>query len=305
MGVRARHLTRRDLLAGMAALPVLAPGRAPAALAPGSSGYSFDIAGRNFDLFFHRPPRYVDGPLLIVMHGSDRNAWAYRDHARPLGDRLGMLVVAPEFDEKRFPTRLYQHGGIVRHLADRPGSQPSGQQPAKAWTVSLVPMITAAVGRELGVPSPPYYVIGHSAGGQFAQKVAAFAPMAARRIVAANPGVHLFPTLEAPYPYGFGGLKPPAGGEAGLKRYLAAPLTFYQGTGDTTEDRHFPQGFYADQQGRTRNERGHRCFAAGEQLAREKGWRFNWRLVEARGVTHESADMFLHPNATVALGLGS
>jgi hypothetical protein len=45
-----------------------------------------------------------------------------------------------------------------------------------------------------------------------------------------------------------------------LKRYLAAPLMFYQGTGDTTEDRYFPQGFYAGRQGGTRNERGHHCF---------------------------------------------
>ena len=301
----ARLLTRRELVAGLAVLPVLARGRAAAALAAGNSGFSFDIAGRKLDLFFYRPPGYVDGPILLVMHGSDRNAWGYRDHARPLADKHGMLVVAPEFEEKRFPTRLYQHGGIVRHLAEKPGSEPSGQRPARDWTVSLIPAIATAARGQAGISSSPYYVIGHSAGGQFVQKVAAFAPAAARRIVAANPGVHLFPTLDAPYPFGFGGLKPPVGGEAGLKRYLAAPLTFYQGTGDTTQDRHFPRGFYPDQQGRSRNERGHNCFAAGEKLAKETGWPFNWRLVEARGVTHESTDMFLHPNATVALGLDS
>jgi hypothetical protein len=38
-----------------------------------------------------------------------------------------------------------------------------------------------------------------------------------------------------------------------------------------------------------------------EELAREKGWRFNWRLVEVPGVGHDGKAMFEHANVAEAL----
>ncbi len=52
----------------------------------------------------------------------------------------------------------------------------------------------------------PYYLIGHSAGGQFLARTSAFVDTGAARIVAANPGTHLFPVKDAEYPLGFGKL---------------------------------------------------------------------------------------------------
>jgi hypothetical protein len=146
----------------------------------------------------------------------------------------------------------------------------------------------------------PYYLIGHSAGGQFLARLAGFVEGDARRIVLANPGSHLFPTRELPFPYGFGGLPGRLGGDAALKRYLAQPVTIYLGTADTGSE-NLPQNENAKKQGKTRYERGRKCFEAAQELAKAKGWACNWRLVEAPKVAHDNKAMFDHENCARAL----
>jgi hypothetical protein len=136
-------------------------------------------------------------------------------------------------------------------------------------------------------------------------RLAAFAPDGAVRIVAANAGSHLFPTREQPYGYGFGRLPEAAADDATLRRYLAAPLTLYQGTGDTAttreQDKHLDTSAEARKQGASRLERGRNAFKAAKDLAGQRGWAFGWRLVEADGVAHVAAEMFKHPQCDVAL----
>ena len=48
--------------------------------------------------------------------------------------------------------------------------------------------------------------IGHSGGGQFLIRLAAFNPHEAERIVVANAGTQVFPTRDLNFPFGFGGL---------------------------------------------------------------------------------------------------
>ena len=92
--------------------------------------------------------------------------------------------------------------------------------------------------------------------------------------------------------YGFGGLPPELNSDDVLRRYLAAPLTIYLGTGDVTPEHSFDASPAGMRQGASRLERGRTCFARAEQLARERGWTFNWRKVETPGVAHEAAFMF-------------
>src|SRR5262249_61011522 len=65
-------------------------------------------------VFTYRPAGCSDPALLLVFHGIARNARTYRDAARALADRLCLLVVAPVFDKRAFPTWRYQRGGIVK-----------------------------------------------------------------------------------------------------------------------------------------------------------------------------------------------
>lgn len=261
------------------------------AIPSGSDQIEVEVGTRKIEVLTYKPKSYKDGPLIVVFHGMLRNADTYRDHGIAMGDRFDALIVAPKFDQERFPNELYQEVGISR----------KGQiQPKEEWTASLVPKLVDAIRRHEGRPDMPYYLIGHSAGGQFLGRVSGFVDTGARRIVAANPGSDLFPTQDLPFPYGFGKLPANLCDDAALKRYLAQPLTLFLGTADLGSE-NLPQGESAKKQGETRYERGKNCFRLAQDLARAKGWEFNWRLVEAPGIGHDGKAMFQHERCAEAL----
>lgn len=235
-------------------------------------------------LFTYKPPTYADGPLLVVFHGVGRNAEEYRNFAISMAERLQAIVVAPLFDTQRFPSARYQRGGIT--------TKAGAAQPPKDWTYAIVPKLVAFVRAQEMKPKLPYYLIGHSAGGQFLVRLAAFLPGEAVRIVAANPGSHLFPARDQEFGYGFGGLPAELSSDDVMKRYLAAPLTFYLGTGDITPEHSFDASPAGMKQGPNRLARGRACFDYAQKLARQRGWAFNWRKVETPGIAHEAAFMF-------------
>jgi poly(3-hydroxybutyrate) depolymerase len=235
-------------------------------------------------LFTYKPPTYSDGPLLVVCHGVGRNAEEYRNFAITLAERFKLIVVAPLFDSARFPSLRYQRGGLV----DKDG-QP---QPREAWTYTFIPKIVAQVRELEGKPALPYYLIGHSAGGQFLVRLAAFLPGEAVRIVSANSGSALVPTRDQDFGYGFGKLPPELSSDDVMRAYLAAPLTLYLGTGDITPEHSFDASPAGMRQGPHRLARGRGCFEFAQALAKERGWAFNWRKVETPGIGHEAAFMF-------------
>lgn len=244
-------------------------------------------------LFTYKPPTYKDGPLLVICHGVQRNAEDYRNFAITMAERFGAIVIAPLFDKERFPSSRYQRGG----LTDEAGRA----QAAEQWTYAIIPKIVAHVRELEGKPKLPYYLVGHSAGGQFLVRLAAFLPGDAVRIIAANPGSDLFPTRDQEFGYGFGGLPTELNNDEVIRRYLAAPLTFYLGTDDIYPRPSFDASEPAMKQGANRLERGRACFAAGQKLAQERGWAFNWRKVETPGIGHDAAFMFAAKEADDAV----
>jgi pimeloyl-ACP methyl ester carboxylesterase len=156
----------------------------------------------------------------------------------------------------------------------------------------MVPGIVSFARKAMGNDTLPYYLIGHSAGGQFLVRMAAFLPGEARRIVASNPGSDLFPTRDQPFGYGFGGLPESLSDDKVLKAYLAAPLTLYLGTDDIYPRPSFDDSPDGMRQGQHRLERGRNCYAFAKALAQQKGWPFNWRKVETPGIGHDAAFMF-------------
>ena len=185
----------------------------------------------------------------------------------------------PLFDQRDFPGWRYQRGGIVKGGAVQPPSD---------WSGNLVPALAEWVRQQEGRPLA-YSLLGHSAGGQFLERLAAFVPTQARRIVVANPGSYVLPSVEVAAPYGLGKVYAGAEGEAQLRRYLELPLTIYLGEADTRA------------QGASRHQRGVNVFHAARKLAQERGWAFNWRLVELPGVGHSASKMFAAPQASDAL----
>jgi pimeloyl-ACP methyl ester carboxylesterase len=266
-------------------------GAMPLGAAPIETGRQIaDVNGAPMVVFTYRPVGCSDPSLLLVFHGIARNARTYRDDARALADRLCLLVVAPLFDRQAFPGWRYQRGGIVKGAA---------AQDARDFTGRLVLDLVDWVRREEGRPIA-YSLFGHSAGGQFLDRLAAFVPTEARRIVVANAGSYVFPSLEIDAPFGLGKVYSSTQGEAALRRYLEQPLTIYLGQGDIRDDERndYPEALA---QGASRFQRGVNVFNAAKTLAQTRGWPFNWRLVELPGVGHDARKMLAAPQAAEAL----
>jgi hypothetical protein len=224
--------------------------------------------------------------MVLVIHGTLRNAEEYRDHTKPFADRLGCDLAAPRFDRERFPSSKFQQGGLF----DESGRV----QAKKEWTWTSIPELAQELNERAGTPNRRYVLLGHSAGGQLVGRMAAFLDAPGSTYIAANPSSWVFPHRDWDYPYGFGGLPEDLGGDAAIERYLARPLVIYLGTGDTERDEYLDKSAEADRQGQSRLARGRAFFDAGSRLATERGWAFGWRKVEAEGVAHDHEVMFNH-----------
>lgn len=264
---------------------------ANAPIPAGVAEQTADLQGVSIEVFTYRPAGCALSGALMVFHGLDRNADAYRDYVIPLGQRFCLLVVAPLFDAARFPTWRYQRGGIVHD---------GSVQPAESWTVNLVPRLASWIRHQEGRPELPYALIGHSAGGQFLSRVVAFGNDEAKEIVIANPSTWVRPSLEIAAPYGFGGVFGPQQGEAALRRYLAAKVTVLLGQEDVGS-RNLATSEEAEEQGSTRFERGQTVFREAADAARRHGCEFNWHLAAVPGVGHNARAMFTSEQAFAAL----
>src|SRR5262245_13469800 len=273
-----------------AAMSLLTAANADAGTFPTGAAHQTAMLSTKLEIFTYRLDHCRVSSLLLVFHGLHRNAAGYRDDVRALADANCMLVVAPLFDEQRFPSWRYQLGGIVeRHAV----------QDSRQWTgnlvLELVEWVRQQEGRRLD-----YFMLGHSAGGQFLSRVAAFVPTDARRIVIANPSTYVAPSPRVAAPFGLGGLYDDAAAQTALRRYLAQPVTIFLGDADVG-DNDLNETPAAMAQGATRLERGLNIYKQAEALATSHHWAFNWRLVELPGVGHSAAKMFSSPQARAAL----
>lgn len=283
----------------MLCLAIALPAAALAqALPAGKSQRSVEIDGVAIQIHVYKPTAYAGGPLLVSLHGLGRNVAGYRDYAAPLADRHGLLVVAPLFDRERFPVWRYQGGGLVR---DQRVAGEFHVEPEEKWTGRLLLDIVDAVRAAEGQPDLPYYLIGHSAGAQALSRIAAFAPGTPRRTIIANPSTYLWPTRSERFPFGFGGLPEALANDEVIRRYLAQPITVLLGTADDKRDTSLNVQAGAERQGPNRYQRGINTFREAQQLARDRGWEFNWRLVEVPGVAHSAQRMYSAPETDAAL----
>ncbi len=288
---RTAHLSRllhRWLLALTLTCPAACTASTPTgsgSLAPGDGRQVATLGGIALTVFTHRPAGCRPRSLLLVFHGMERDAAAYRDHAAALADRACAIVIAPEFDRTQFPRDLYQYGGTA--------SEAAGDR-----TVDLVPPLVAWARRAAGQPDLPVVLIGHSAGAQFLGRVAAFVPTGAVGIILANPSTWVLPSTAVEAPYGLGGTE--AATDAALRAYLAQPVTVLLGTADTgTRDLATSPGAMA--QGPNRHVRGLDAFQMAQRVAGSHGWRFGWTLREVPGVGHDATAMFSSPQALEAV----
>ena len=284
-------MKRFRLLAGLVAALAATTGAVSAKpITSGMGSQMVVVRDTPIEVYTYRPENCRVQGLLLVFHGSERNPRAARKAARPLADRSCLVLLAPYFDQGRFPLARYNWGGVVI----------GGKlQPSESRTGYIATELASWARSEIGEASS-YMMIGHSAGAQYLARLAAFVPHEAKRIVIANAGAHVFPSVELNAPYGFGKVYAGDEAEKAMLHFLAQPLTFMQGEEDTDENDP-AAGRAAKSQGKSRLERGLNAFEAGRKLAESRGCPFGWRLIKVPGVGHSSLRMYGSPQAADAL----
>jgi hypothetical protein len=259
------------------------------------------LDGVTFDVYTYKPGGTINGTLLIC-HGNSRTADNYRDYAIDLANRKGLVVAAPLFDEARFANHDYHRGGLL--------DASDNLKPASEWTTRFVALLATWVRRK-EASQLPYWCWGHSAGGQFLSRVAAFEQIAAKRLIIANASTHVLPLLGSypdgeAVPYGMGGVYKGAKEWEKLRGYLAMPVTIYLGTeDDDPDDPALTMTPEAQRQGQQRRERGERTFALGQHQAAALGCPFGWELVYAPESEHSASQMIHSQCALKAMELSN
>jgi pimeloyl-ACP methyl ester carboxylesterase len=266
-------------------------------LATGKSEREIRVGDITWRVHAHKADCYSDGELVIVFHGSDRNPKLARDNAIPLSQAGCAIVVAPYFPQDLFPRWVYHFGGLG-DVVEEEGRRRFKLRPRERRTGHLVLDLIQALRDGEGRPEMPYRLIGHSAGAQFLGRFAAFYPNEARRIVLANPGSYVMPSLERRFPYGFGGLR--AAVKTDLERYLESPIVILLANLDVKRDG-LDKSPGAESQGSTRHERGFNAYRQAQARAETARSAFGWSLVEVVGIGHGSRKLYAHPDAAVAL----
>jgi poly(3-hydroxybutyrate) depolymerase len=242
---------------------------------------------REITVFTYRPASFhADGPVVIVMHGRNRNGSEYRDWWAAEAERRGFLVVAPNFAEAQYPhPHEYNYGAMV----DADGHP----RPREEWLWPVVDAIFGDARRRLGATRERYFLFGHSAGGQFVHRLATFAwSPGIERAIAANSGSYTMPLADIAYPHGLGGT---GCGDRDLRALFSRPLLLLLGDADVDPGHdQLPREPDAMKQGPHRFARGHHYFDTACREAARLGVPLAWEIATAPGVAHSAEDMAPH-----------
>ncbi len=222
-------------------------------------------------------------PLVIAMHGVTRNALQTRDNWLDLAEKHGLIVVAPFLDRERFPTRLYQQGGVI------------GEPDRSKWLYQTIERLYDHLVAAKRAEAGGYILFGHSAGAQFVHRMVLALPEARYRLaVIGNAGFYTLPTDAGPaggfpFPYSLEGTPIT---ETERAKALQRPMLVMLGDQDIDPNHYQLNNTKgAKAQGPHRFARGQFFFAAAEAEAKRLGVRFGWKKIIVPGVDHDNTRM--------------
>jgi len=239
---------------------------------------------RPLEVNLYRPAAHgPDDPVVIVQHGMLRNGDEYRDFWIPAAEKHRILIAAPTFGNARFPRAESYNNGLVIGADGAVAAREN-------WLYSVPARVLEALRRGGATRRAKARIFGHSAGGQFVQRLLATqdeAPFEAA--FAANSGWYTLPTLDRSFPEGLQGL---GFGEAELARWLAWPMVILAGEQDiVTDDPNLPSQAEALAQGPMRYARAHFMLDFAKAEAARRSLPCNWSLITVPGVGHDGAAM--------------
>lgn len=221
-----------------------------------------------------------DTPVVIVMHGVNRDADRYRDEWAGIARTYRLIVIVPEFSRADFPGAGGYNTGYFTAADGTP-------RPRQLWSFAAIEPLFDAVRARFGTAVERYTLYGHSAGAQFVHRFVMFMPEARiAQAITANAGWYTMPDPATPFPYGTKGAPV---GEAALQAALGKPITVLLGTADTdTADPDLRTTPEANRQGPHRLARGQAFFAAARTRAKEWAVPFGWRIAFVPDVGHSN-----------------
>ena len=249
-----------------------------------------DIAARtsgSIRVFYHVPERVNPASrMIIALHGLDRQASEFPDVFVATAERLGKIVVVPEFDFENFPDLYsYNFGNVI---APPPSLKLNTR---RFWSFSLLDRLFSAVKNANRYRHRKFDIYGNSAGSQFVLRYVALthAPLV-HTVLSSNSGVYMLPRLDVAYPDGMGGIGLT---EGDLRRYLSRPLHILLGEADTdAAASDLPQGPVAAAQGPHRLARGLWHHEHCKSLAQALGVDFGWTVEIVPNAGHISQAIF-------------
>ena len=237
---------------------------------------------------FYYVPEHVepDSRVLIALHGLDRAASEFRDVFIASSERLGKVVVVPEFDNDAFPSvYAYNYGNVV---TPPPNSEFHDRS---AWNFGIIDRLFLSIKEMMGVGSERFDLYGNSAGSQYVLRYIALtqAPML-QKAISSNSGIYMLPDLAVDYPSGMGGIDLD---KENLRRYLSRPLHILLGDADIdAAASDLPRSPEALAQGPHRLARGLWHYNHCKDLAKQLGVDLAWTVEVVPGAGHVSQAIF-------------
>jgi len=241
-------------------------------------------AGPPIAVWYQLPKTVRSGtPVVVVMHGVNRDADRYRDEWASLALTHDFILVVPEFREADFPGSLGYNTGFFQNADGTP-------RPRPLWSFTVIEPLFDEVRDRFGTQVQGYNLYGHSAGAQYVHRFVLAMPQARiEKAIAANAGWYTMPDPMIDFPYGTGGTMIAA---ANIEAALGKPLIVLLGTADTaTDDPNLRRTREANRQGPHRYARGKNFFAAGQAVAKQLGVPFAWRQEDVVGAGHQNSLM--------------
>lgn len=222
-------------------------------------------------------------PIVIMLHGAERNPSNYLNQWMPVADLYNFVVIAPEFDRTQYKgSERYNLGNV---WDEKSASFNSADQ----WSFSAIEPLFDYLKTNLHSSRSTYFLSGHSAGAQFVHRFLYFVPTnRAEKVMIANAGWYTLPDLSSTYPFGVSNI--PFANKA-ISSFFGKPVYMVLGEQDVdTTSANFQKGLPYSLQGATRYERGRFFYDYCKQNAARLNLPFNWHLFTMPGVAHSNAE---------------
>lgn len=258
------------------------------------------LSDKPISLFYYIPSRgnIKKMKVLFSMHGAERSGLVQRGVWRNLAEEHGFIILAPQFVHKNgYLENDYQFGGVSETAKE------FVLKPEEKWTYQMIENLFDYFKECTGSTAETYDMFGHSAGGQFVHRYLLMMPNARVGIaVAGNPGNYTYPVAEdlvspnglsadpSGWPFSF--KNTPFATDERLRAFFKRNLVILVGTKDTELMKEgTPENAVALLQGKHRHERGWNYFIMGQNIARAKGFEFNWKIQDVPEAGHSSAHL--------------